>query len=210
MSAGSQISDRKMRRLILFFLAISFPACERGEPQPPSIEDPRAYRAATAEDRTGRALFAAGLSLPLPPGASLSYPQGIDSRLMHIEGEDYTLELDDYGAFDGPATTSVAGAPAAVEVQRTRDCLFRLWRIKLPATSPTHLTCPSGGTGSAEGTGCQEAPARATIATFCTSEAACRQVDAILAGVQFSPSPWPEMPLPDPDARPKEPACRPG
>jgi len=193
-----------MHRFALAALALSVVACEDGKPPSTSIEDPASYRPAHAEDQAGRAIFTAGFSLPVPSGAKVTYPQGIDSRIMQIDGPGYTLTLDDYGAFNEPATTTLAGAPAKVEDQRGRGCRVRVWGVQLPGTSPTKLICSPGDTAD-----CKQVPAQATIATFCTSEAACRQVNAILASALFGPKPWPAVPLPDPDVRPEEPACRP-
>lgn len=204
--------DYLPKRVALGALASFVIACDNGtspstliEDPTSSIEDPNSYRSITAEDRAGRAIFTAGLSLPVPPGAMVSYLQGIDSRIMHIRGPGYTIELDDYGAFGGPAETTLAGAQATFEDQHRRGCRFRVWRVRLPGTSPTNLICPPGDSGD-----CEQAPAQVTIATFCTGDAACRQVDAIIAGTQFRSKPWPAVPLPDPDLRPQEPACRPG
>lgn len=204
-TSGTRVACVWRCRFTVVALTLSVAACEDGKPRLTSIEDPASYRPLRAEDQAGRAVFSAGLSLPVPPGARVTYPQGIDSRIMHIDGPGYTLQLDDYGAFAGPAATTLAGAPATVEDQRERGCRFRIWRVQLPGTSPTKVICAPGNASNRK-----QAPAQATIATFCTSKAACRQVNAILAGTQFRPKPWPIVPLPDPSLRPQEPACRPG
>ena len=193
-----------MHRLTLAALILFISACEDEKLPNTSIDDPAFYRPASAEDQAGRAIFAAGFSLPVPLNAKVTYPQGIDSRIMHIEGPGYTLQLDDYGAFSGPATASLAGAPAKIDDQSERGCRSRVWRVQLPGTNSTTMTCSPGDEAY-----CEPAPAQATIATFCTSDTACRQVNAILAGANFRPKPWPAVPVPDPDLRPKEPACTP-
>ena len=114
------------------------------------------------------------------------------------------LQLSDYGTFGGPGATTLAGAPATVEEQRERGCRFRVRRVQLPGTSSTSLTCSPEHAAD-----CEPGPAQATIATFCTSPAACLQVDTILAGARFGPKPWPTVPLSDPDLGPEEPACSP-
>jgi hypothetical protein len=193
-----------MKRFVLVTQLLLAAGCEKNEPGNRSVEDPALYRPRSAQDQNGRAIFTAGLSLPVPTGASVTYLQGIDSRLMHINGQDYTLRLDDYGAFMEPATTKVAGAPASLQVGSRGGCKLRVWRLQLPGGSPAHLICSDDDADD-----CEHAPAQATITTFCRKDAACRQVDAVIAGLQFSPQPWPEVPLPDPQAIPKEPVCRP-
>ena len=193
-----------MKRLVFVALGFLAAGCERQEANEPSIEDPALYRSPTAQDQNGRVIFTGGLSLPLPIGASVTYPQGIDSRLMNLSGQGYTLQLDDYGAFMQPATARIAGAPATLEERSRERCKFRVWKVRLPGTSPTTLICSRGDADD-----CKQAPAQATIASFCTTDAACRQVDALIAGAQFLPKPWPKVPLPDSEARPTEPACRP-
>lgn len=191
----------------LFVLVISIflaAACERHEAQGQSVEETAHYRPRLPQDQNGRAVFTAGLSLPVPTGASVTYLQGIDSRLMHIDGRGYTLQLDDYGAFMEPSTTQVAGSSASLQVGGRDDCKFRVWSVRLPVGSPTNLTCSDDTAAS-----CKQAPAQATISTFCNTSAACQQVDAVIANVRLLPKPWPQVPLPDPQATPKEPVCRP-
>jgi hypothetical protein len=193
-----------MKHLALASLGLFATACERQEQAARSIEDPAQYRPATPQDQNGRAIFNAGLSLPVPKDAGVVYPQGIDSRLMHLSGQGYTLQLDDYGAFIGSATALVAGAPAVLEDRSRKGCKFRIWRVQLPGTSPTNLICSRGNPRD-----CKQAPAQATIATSCTSTRACRQVDEIIAGARFALKPWPKVPPPSPETRPNEPACSP-
>jgi hypothetical protein len=193
-----------MQRLRFAAFVLFVTACHHEEPRNNSIEDPDSYRTATAEDQRGRAMFAGGLSLPVPANATVTYPQGIDSRLMQLSGRGYTLELDDFGAFVGSANTSLAGAPATIEDRSRPGCNSRVMRVRLPGTTPATLICPPGDHDD-----CKQAPAQATIVSFCATDAACQQVDAIVAGARFTPKPWPKVPLPDPNQSPKEPACRP-
>lgn len=178
--------------------------CERREVQRQAVEEPAQYRPRLPQDEDGRAVFTAGLSLPVPTGASVTYLQGIDSRLMQINGRGYTLQLDDYGAFMRPSTTKVAGAPASLQVGGRHACKHRVWSVRLPVGSPTHLICSDDSAGS-----CKQTPAQATISTFCNTSAGCQQVDAVIADVRLLPKPWPQVPLPDSRATPKEPVCRP-
>ncbi len=105
---------------------------------------------------------------------------------MHFRGQGYTLQLDDNGAFMQPGSATIAGAPATLEGGSRDGCKFRVWRVRLPGTSPAHLICSRNDRDD-----CKQAPAQATIASFCTNEAACRQVDTVLAGAKFLPNPWP-------------------
>lgn len=170
----------------------------------PSADEPGNYRPLRAGEIRDGAVFTAGLTVKVPRNAKLSYPQGIDSRLMSLEGPGYTLNFDDYGGFNGAGTIQVAGAPAQLEERTGPGCRMRVWRVRLPASTPTVLRCSSPNSAS----DCVRAPAQATIASFCTSEASCRQVDEVVASLRFEPRPWPTVPLPDPDWRPEEPACR--
>lgn len=193
-----------MKRFVIIALVIVTAGCGKPESQRESVEDPAHYRPLVPQDQDGRAVFTAGLSLPVPNGASVTYPQGIDSRLLHIDGQGYTLQLDDYGAFMGPSTTQVGGASAHLEATSLGECKVRVWRVNLPASSPTHSICLNR-----DGSKCERAPAQASITTFCSTASACQQVDAIIADTRLLPRPWAQVPLPDPKAVPKEPVCRP-
>jgi hypothetical protein len=193
-----------MRRFAILMLGFLAAGCKRQEAGEQSIENPAHYRPTTPHDQSGRAIFTGELSLPIPGNVSVTYPQGIDSRLMQISGQGYTLQLDDQGAFMQPATAMIAGFAATLDVRSRGGCMLRVWRVQLSRTSPTNLICSRGDQGH-----CEQAPAQATIASFCTTDAACRQVDALVAGVHFLPKPWPKVPLPDAEERPEEPVCRP-
>lgn len=193
-----------MKRFVLATCILLTAGCERHEARDRSVAEPAQYRPRLAQDENGRAVFTAGLSLPVPMRASVTYPQGIDSRLMHINGEGYTLQLSDYGAFMESATTKVAGAPASLQAGGRDDCRFRVWSVRLPVGSSTNLICSDSNSAS-----CMQAPAQATISTFCNTSAACQQVDAVIADVRLLPKPWPQVPLPDPQVNPKGPVCQP-
>jgi len=192
-----------MRRVPLAALVLLLTACDSEETRNNSIEDPASYRTATTEDKRGRAIFAGGLSLPVPTNATVTYPQGIDTRLLQLSGRGYTVELDDFGAFNGSANTSLAGAPGTIEDRSRPGCTSRVIRVRLPGTTPAVLICPPGDQAD-----CTQAPAQATIVTVCTTDSACRQVDAIVTGAKFASKPWPRVPLPDPHLSPNKPACR--
>ena len=115
-----------MKRFVLVTLIFLAPGCERHEAQRQSVEDPENYRPRLPQDQNGRAVFTAGLSLPVPSGASVTYLQGIDSRLMHIDGQGYTLQLNDYGASMEPSTTQLGGASASLQVSGRDDCKLRV------------------------------------------------------------------------------------
>lgn len=191
------------RVVALIPLVASLAACERVEPSPSQVDHQADYRPRTANDENGRAIFKAGLSLPVPDGASVSYLQGIDSRLMQINGHGFTLQLDDYGAFMGPATATIGGSAATLQIGGRAGCKLRVWRVQLPEGSTTHMICSEASANE-----CKQAPAQATITTFCETNTACREIDAVMRDVRLLPRPWPQMPLPDTQAIPRDPVCR--
>lgn len=151
-----------------------------------------------------RVPFVGGLSFALPTGSHAAYPQGIDSRIVHISGEGFEMTIDDYGAWRGPASHRLGGRPARMSERRTSGCRERIWEVELPTTNPTMLECPNPSPRAA----CVPMPARASISSFCTSDASCRAVDAIIDGASFTSSPERTLPEPDEHWTPPSPVCR--
>jgi len=153
-------------------------------------------------DELKRAIYVAGLSMAVPPDGRLLYPQGIDSAAMMISGPGYQLNFDDYGAFQGPATAKLGGAPATLTEKRNGSCRFRHWEVKLPKVAETMRVCDRSGSD------CYGPPAHANISTYCMGARACEKVDTIVSSARFAKAPWSRMPLPDPRAIPEAPPCR--
>jgi hypothetical protein len=151
-----------------------------------------------------RVPFTGGLSFALPVNVHAAYPQGIDSSVMQIAGDGFEIMLDDYGGWRGPASQVLGGREARMSERRAGGCREQVWEVELPTTNPAMLECPSPSPRAA----CVPMPARASISTFCTTDASCRAVDAIIDSARFTPLPGQALPRPDERWTPPAPVCR--
>ena len=183
-----------MRCAALLFLAATS-ACSASPAQEASaslVSDPPGWK------RVG---FVAGMSLAVPAEARVAYPAGIDSNIMEVRGAGFSLNLDDYGAFDGPGAGRIGGRRATLERAGTPACRRLSYEIELPEPSNEIRRCDRSGN-------CAPAPGNAQIHALCRSDEACRTVERIAASLRFAPRPYPAMPPRDSNYEPAPPICR--
>lgn len=143
--------------------------------------------------------FVSGLSVAVPPTAKVSYPQGVDSRLLEISGPDFSVMFDDYGPFSGSGTMRLAGRPAAETMRTNDDCRNRVVQVELREKL---MRCMPGDKQ------CRGPNAKAVMNSLCKGVAACGTVDTIISSTRLAPGPHAPFPRPDPNWRPPEhPIC---
>lgn len=158
----------------------------------------------TVADMDRRVTYVAGMSLAVPAGARVAYPQGIDSNILHITGEGFEISADDYGGYSGGGDRTLGGGPAKMTERRGSGCRERTWEVELPTTNPAMMHCPSP---NAQRDQCRAEPAHATLRSLCATDAACGTVDSIIASARFTPKPWAALVTPDGHWQPPEPVC---
>ena len=147
--------------------------------------------------------YVSGLTLAVPSAANAVRLQGIDSRPMLIEGNGYTIMLDNYGWFQGPPNATLAGAPATVSGQEIAACRSRDVSVQLPAIAPgAPRMC------DATGQNCRQYRANARLVSRCIPGAACSIVNQVLGSAFFAPPPHPDHRVTDPSFQPRTPVCR--
>ena len=145
--------------------------------------------------------FVSGLSVAVPPTAKVAYPQGVDSSLLEITGQSFSLTFDDYGPFTGNGTMRLAGQRAD-EITRVKDdCRHRVVYIELPKDWGLASCAP-------EEKACKLPRAKVVMNSLCRGAAACGTVDTIIGSASLAPEPHPPFSRPDPAWRPPEqPLC---
>lgn len=158
----------------------------------------------TVADTDRRVTYVAGMSLAVRAGARVTYPQGIDSNILHITGEGFEISVDDYGGYSGSGDRTLGGRPAKMTERRGPGCRERTWEVELPTTNSAMMHCPSP---NAQRDQCRAEPAHATLRSLCATDAACGTVDSIIASARFAPKPWAALVTPDGRWQPPDPVC---
>ena len=114
----------------------------------------------------------AGLTLAVPSGVVVTYPEGIDSNLIAIKGEDFSIDGDDYGVYKGGGNVSVGGQPARRTESRLGLVLSQDWDVKRPTRRRAHAFGKDRG--------------HVLFRSHCKSTGGCRAVATIIRSVKFT------------------------
>ena len=148
--------------------------------------------------------YVAGMSVAVPPTATVARPQGIDSTILRIDGPGYSMDFDDYGAFAGSANRRIGGRLASVETKATGTCRSSVTNIQLPVRVPYLQMCPSARSSEAD---CASPAGQARISARCVTDAACGTVANIIDTIGFAPPSNQPLPMPDPHWHPPAEIC---